>query len=253
MPDISPALDIRSRSHPTGTGPVSRRAPVRVLVIEDHTLFAESLELVLQLEGYAVERMAVPPQRVPAQALVSKALRARASIVLLDLSLGGFGDSTALIRPLAAAGAHVVVVTASTNRAQWGECLYLGARTVLSKGGPLSGILSTVRRITNGFPVLPVAEREAMIDLWREARAEHAAQHERLNLLTHREAVVLGELMFGKTVSDIARESVVSEATVRTQVKAILAKLGVSSQLAAVGLANQAGWRAPQTRLLGTA
>jgi DNA-binding NarL/FixJ family response regulator len=38
---------------------------------------------------------------------------------------------------------------------------------------------------------------------------------------------------------------VVSEATVRTQVKAILAKLQVTSQLAAVGLAHKVGWRPP--------
>ena len=39
--------------------------------------------------------------------------------------------------------------------------------------------------------------------------------------------------------------SVVSEATLRTQVKSILAKLGVSSQLAAVAIAHQAEWQAP--------
>ena len=47
--------------------------------------------------------------------------------------------------------------------------------------------------------------------------------------------------MEGHTVRDIARISVVSEATVRTQVKSILAKLEVSSQLAAVGLAHEIG------------
>ena len=44
---------------------------------------------------------------------------------------------------------------------------------------------------------------------------------------------------------DIARNRVVSEATVRTQVKSILAKLEVSSQLAAVGLARSVGWQPP--------
>ena len=44
---------------------------------------------------------------------------------------------------------------------------------------------------------------------------------------------------------DIAQTSVVSVATVRTQVKSILAKLEVSSQLAAVGLAHAVNWRAP--------
>ncbi len=52
--------------------------------------------------------------------------------------------------------------------------------------------------------------------------------------------------MQGRTVREIANLSVVSEATVRTQVKSILAKLEVSSQLAAVGLAHSIGWRGPR-------
>ena len=51
--------------------------------------------------------------------------------------------------------------------------------------------------------------------------------------------------MSGRVVRDIAHLGVVSEATVRTQVKSILAKLEVSSQLAAVGLASKVGWRSP--------
>ena len=51
--------------------------------------------------------------------------------------------------------------------------------------------------------------------------------------------------MKGRAVRQIAERGVVSEATVRTQVKSILAKLEVSSQLAAVGMANEMGWQAP--------
>ena len=51
--------------------------------------------------------------------------------------------------------------------------------------------------------------------------------------------------MRGRAVREIAGLSVVSEATVRTQVKSILAKLEVSSQLAAVGMAHEIGWQAP--------
>jgi DNA-binding NarL/FixJ family response regulator len=78
-----------------------------------------------------------------------------------------------------------------------------------------------------------------------EATAATAAVRERLDLLTVREAEVLGLLMTGLAVRDIADASVVSEATVRSQVKSILSKLEVSSQLAAVGLAHRVGWTAP--------
>jgi two-component system, NarL family, nitrate/nitrite response regulator NarL len=57
-----------------------------------------------------------------------------------------------------------------------------------------------------------------------------------------REAEVLRGLIEGRSVDELAQEAFVSIATVRSQVRAILRKLGVTSQLAAVGLARRAGW-----------
>jgi two-component system, NarL family, nitrate/nitrite response regulator NarL len=221
------------------------RSKLKVLIIEDHALFAESLELALNLEGYDVQRLPIVDGAGGAPAVLSSVVRIRPRIVLLDLDLGGVGDGVRLITPMVKAGINVVVVTASTDRARWGESLRNGARKVLSKSQPLNEILSTVRRINQGFPVIDREERESLINYWHEQGLERVALHRRLALLTPREETVLGELMQGHTVRDIAAGSFVSEATVRTQVKAILAKLEVSSQLAAVGLANSAGWHPP--------
>ncbi|HXP98899.1 MAG TPA: LuxR C-terminal-related transcriptional regulator [Solirubrobacteraceae bacterium] len=62
-------------------------------------------------------------------------------------------------------------------------------------------------------------------------------------ILTPREQRVLAELMEGHTADQIAKESWVSVSTVRSQIKSILHKLGVNSQLAAVAMAWRAGWR----------
>jgi two-component system nitrate/nitrite response regulator NarL len=88
-------------------------------------------------------------------------------------------------------------------------------------------------------------EREELLQLWHQERQKHQELRNRLQRLTPREREVLGHLTEGHTVRDIARLSVVSEATVRTQVKSILAKLEVSSQLAAVGIAHAVGWQSP--------
>jgi DNA-binding NarL/FixJ family response regulator len=228
------------------TRPRSARAQFRILIVEDHTLFAESLELVLSVEGYDVRRMAVPESASSPGTLLSSLVRLRPRIVLLDLDLGRFGDGVRLIAPLARSGINVVVVTSSTDRGRWGEAIRCGARTVLSKGQPLSSILGTVRRINEGLPVMTYEEREDLLRAWHQQRSELQETTAKLSLLTLRESQVLGQLMHGRTVHDIATRSVVSEATVRTQVKSILAKLEVSSQLAAVGLAHQVGWRPPQ-------
>ena len=226
---------------------VLTRANVRILIIEDHMLFAESMDLALTIEGYDVRRLPVPDMGSSQAALLSAITRLRPRIVLLDLDLGHLGDGVRLIAPIARTGAHVVVVTASADRGRWGECLRYGARKVLTKARPLNEIMATIRRLNQGLPVMDPEERNELLHVWHEERQVHHEFRLRLQRLTAREREVLGHLMEGHTVRDIARLSVVSEATVRTQVKSILAKLEVSSQLAAVGLANTTGWRASQS------
>ena len=222
------------------------RSDLRIVILEDHALFAESLELVLTIEGYDVRRLPVPTEEQSPQALVSQVTRLHPRVVLLDLDLGPFGEGERLIVPLARAGINVVVVTASVDKARWGEAVRLGARKVLSKSRPLNEILAAVRRINQGLRVMCSEEREELLAAWGKERAHLVAARTRFNRLTIRERQVLAHLMKGNTVREIAAQGVVSEATVRTQVKSILAKLEVTSQLAAVGLAHRVDWRPPQ-------
>jgi two-component system, NarL family, nitrate/nitrite response regulator NarL len=67
----------------SSNAPPTARRNVRVLIIEDHTLFAESLELALSLEGYDVRR--ADTETGSASTLLSAAIRAKPRIVLLDL------------------------------------------------------------------------------------------------------------------------------------------------------------------------
>ena len=221
----------------------SARADHRILIVDDHVLFAESLELALSLEGYDVRRLELPADGGSMVTLRSLALRANPRTVLLDLDLGRFGDGMNLIAPLARAHINVVVLTASDDIGRWGGCMRLGARKVVPKSGALQHALSTVRRLHQGLPVTSSDELEAMLSAWAEQRRDHDEVRRRLDLLTPRERQILGELIEGRTVRAISEQSVVSEATVRTQVKSILSKLEVSSQLAAVGMANHVGWR----------
>jgi two-component system, NarL family, nitrate/nitrite response regulator NarL len=219
------------------------RAEHRVVIIDDHVLFAESLELALSLEGYDVRRLDLPEEGGSMATVRSMALRSNPRTVILDLDLGRFGDGVTLITPLARAHVNVVVVTASQETGRWGECMRLGARKVLSKSGALQQALSTVRRLHQGLPVVTREELESLLSAWAMQSRVDDDIRRRLERLTPRERQVLGALIEGRTVRAISQDSVVSEATVRTQVKSILNKLEVSSQLAAVGMANQIGWR----------
>ena len=219
------------------------RADHRVLIIDDHALFAESLELALSLEGYDVRRLVLPEEGGSMATLKSLALRANPRTVLLDLDLGRFGDGANLVAPLARAHINVVVLTASEDPGRWGGCMRAGARKVLPKSGALQQALATVRRLHQGLPVVTREELESLLDAWAKERQVNDDLRRRLGLLTPRERQVLGELIQGRTVREISEKSVVSEATVRTQVKSIRGKLEGSSQLAAVGMAHQVGWR----------
>ncbi len=219
------------------------RAEHRVLIVDDHVLFAESLELALSLEGYDVRRLELPAEGGSMATVRSLALRANPRTVLLDLDLGRFGDGVNLIAPLAKAHANVVVLTSSEDLGRWGACMRQGARKVLPKSGSLQQALATVRRLHQGLPVISREELESLLESWARERRVQDDLRRRLDLLTPRERQVLGALIEGRTVRAISEQSVVSEATVRTQVKSILSKLEVSSQLAAVGMANHLGWK----------
>jgi DNA-binding NarL/FixJ family response regulator len=216
-------------------------SPARIVIVEDHSLFAEALETTLVLKGYDAQRLPLIPGQTAAR-LTATVLRLRPSTVLLDLDLGHYGSGLPVIKPLAAARVDVIVVTACGDRAQWGEAILSGARKVLAKNAPMTDVVATIRRAAGGLPLMSDEERLELIREGRLRLSEEQRVRARLERLTPREAEGLGKLRVGCQVGESARASYVSESTVRTQVKSILAKLQVSSQLAAVGLAHRAGW-----------
>jgi two-component system nitrate/nitrite response regulator NarL len=220
----------------------------RVTIVDDHALFAEALDVTLTLEGHHVHRVSMDDHALPAGHLCETILRSRPSVVLLDLDLGASANGAYVVQPLTQVGIAVVVVTGSIDRARWGQVLSYGARTVLPKSAPLNTILSTIRLIGEGRRVLPREERDRLLTCFHEEGGRVLDSRARLDSLTIREREILEHLMNGQTVREIARGSFVSEGTVRTQVRSILAKLGVSSQLAAVSVALAAHRRLPVGR-----
>jgi two-component system nitrate/nitrite response regulator NarL len=220
----------------------------RVTIVEDHVLFAEALDVALTLEGHQVRRVSINDDALPAGHLFEEILRSRPHVVLLDLNLGAHANGACLVQPLTQVGIAVIVVTGSIDRSRWGEVLSYGARTVLPKSAPLNTILSTIRLIGEGRKVLAREERDRLLACFHEERGRMLDSRARLDSLTSREREILEHLTNGEQVREIARSSFVSEATVRTQVKSILAKLGVSSQLAAVSVALAAHQRLPVRR-----
>lgn len=217
----------------------------RVTIVEDHDLFAEALDLAITLQGHTVDRVSAREHTTPS-ALFQAVVKRRPEVVLLDLDLGPTADGCRLVGPLSEAGLAVIVLSATEDRSRLGQCLAHGARAVVPKSAGLNSIVGGIRCVASGRPVMDRDERARLLDSYARESRQTRDVRDALATLSRREGEVLGELMDGVPVPEIARSSYVSEATVRTQVKSIRAKLGVSSQLAAVGAARRARWHPPR-------
>jgi DNA-binding NarL/FixJ family response regulator len=122
------------------------------------------------------------------------------------------------------------------------RCVEAGAAGVASKAEPFDRLLDAARRAARGEPAIGRLQREELLGELRRSRAERADRLAPFERLTPKEASVLRALAQGRSAEAIARSSYVSLPTVRTQIRGILVKLGVSSQLAAVGMAIERRW-----------
>lgn len=209
-----------------------------VLIVEDHALLANTLVIALNAEGCRA-RIA---ELTSSASLLRQVRMLRPAVVLLDLDLGALGDGAALVAPLSELGARVLVVSGSTDRLRLAETVELGAVGFLSKKAPFEQLLSTVLDVVAQRPVLSTAGRYDLMAELRSARASRTKTLAPFKTLTPREREVLAALAHGQRAETIAATAVVSEATVRSQIRCVLAKLGVNSQLEAVALAWTVGW-----------
>ena len=223
-------------TNPAGTDLTTES--LTVLIVEDHVLLAQSLVIALNAEGCRA-RVA---QLIDRPALLQQVRTDRPGVVLLDLDLGTLGDGVDLVQPLTELGARVLVVSGTTDQLRLAETVEKGAVGFLSKTAPFEQLLSTVLDVVAQRPVLSTARRYELMSELRTARAARSKSLAPFKLLTPRERTVLSALAQGHRADTIAATAFLSEATVRSQIRSVLAKLGVKSQLEAVALAWTAGW-----------
>ncbi len=209
-----------------------------VAVVDDHRLFAEALRAALGQSG--VDARVVPA--APLAQVVADLVAQPVDLVLLDLDLGPWGDSTAIVAPLVAAGLRVLLLTGTSDRMRIAAALEQGAVGYQLKEPGLTALLQRVRRALATPGALDAEHRVVLLDELVRSRAAAAAARAPFDLLTQREAETLRELARGRSVATIAAGWFVSEATVRSHVRSILGKLAVPSQLAAVAAAVESGW-----------
>jgi DNA-binding NarL/FixJ family response regulator len=211
-----------------------------VLVVDDHDLVAMSLTLYLRSEGLQAQRHAVHGR----DGILTAVATLTPGVILLDLDLGHAPDGTVidgatLVEPLSRLRWRVIVLSATADEPRIGQALAAGAVSVVPKTAGLPVLLTAVRRATQGVEVMRPEHRQFLIERYHSQRAQALEVEERLRKLSERESAVLAQLARGRRAQQISEDFGVSIATTRTQIRAVLQKLEVNSQLEAVVLLNE--------------
>lgn len=195
--------------------------------------------MVLTAEGCAVRTL----KATTAAQLVLEIEERPPAVTLVRIQPGpSLAHSLGLVETAAAAGAIVAVLSDSTHELLLSAAVSAGATGLVSASDLMIDTVDQILAMVKGENLLTEGRRSELLGLFRTHRLDRDNRFMPFESLSRREGEVLCLLMEGHSVAKIAESSFVSIGTVRTQVKAILRKLGVNSQAAAVALAYRSGW-----------
>lgn len=216
-------------------------ARTRVVLLSDQLLTREALKAAISSRGVSVLDLAIPRGRQELRELVRAVDQFGAQVgLVVQERFDPFlvRDAERLIQR--GPGLPWMVLTSCVPGPFWGALLVAGADGVLPLDIGVDELIAVLPALAEGEQVMDAADRA----LLSRHDADERLVLERLANLSPREVEVLKQLTRGRTVAELAVLEEVSEDTVRSHVRAILRKLKVSSQLAAVAEWNRAskGW-----------
>jgi len=199
---------------------------VRILIVDDHPITRDALAALLGQHGFSVVGEAAEGEEA-----VELTRRLRPQIVLLDLSMPGLGGLEALPRLREVAPeTEVVVLTASGTEENLLAAIRGGAAGYLLKSEPPERIAQFLRGVGQGEAALSGEVARRLLEQVRGGGGPGVVPDEIAKSLTARELEVLLLLDEHLGTDEIATRLYISEHTVRSHVKSLLRKLGVSSR-----------------------
>jgi DNA-binding NarL/FixJ family response regulator len=198
----------------------------RILIVDDHPLTRDALAALLAQQGFDVVGEAADGQEA-----LAAARRLQPDLVLLDLTMPGMDGLAALpqIREEAPA-CEVVVLTASDAEENLLGAIRAGASGYLLKTESPEQIATFLRGVARGDAALSGGVARRLLDRVREGGRLDGIPDSITQVLSAREVEVLLLLDEHLGTDEIAQRLFISEHTVRSHVKSLLKKLGVSSR-----------------------
>jgi DNA-binding NarL/FixJ family response regulator len=234
----------------TAVGAAGAAQPISVLVVDDQELVRAGFCVILQ----NADGITVAGEAADGAAAVAQAAALAPDVVLMDVRMPGMDglEATRLITAGAAGqNPRVVMLTTFDLDDYVYEALRAGASGFLLKDSPRGDLIAAVRAAAAGDALLAPSVTRRLIEAFARRPAETAPAPSRLAALTARERDVLLLLARGRSNAEIAAALFVSEATVKTHVGNVLAKLGLRDRVQAVILAYETGIVVPGDQSAG--
>lgn len=214
--------------------PADRRR-LRVVIIDDHTLFRSGLSELLERRGIEVCAALGDGEEG-----CRRAAELEPDVVLLDLRMPELDGLSVLERLVALdPGRAVVMLTTSSDERDLVGSLRSGARGYLLKDMEPEQLVDAIAAVVDGETVVAPEMTSVLARVVKGGKAEPGRPEDRFSSLTPRELEVLRHLAEGRSNKEIARELGITGGTVKLHVRSILGKLEVRSRVEAAVIAVQ--------------